>query len=62
MGRRIMKCNICGLEIEIDADGKWDGGHNADPITEGRCCERCNFALVIPARLREFQLRRQNGK
>tara|TARA_Y100000310_G_scaffold119562_1_gene118325 strand:+ start:93 stop:266 length:174 start_codon:yes stop_codon:yes gene_type:complete len=57
-----MICNICGLEIEMDADGKWDGGHNADPITEGRCCERCNFALVIPARLREFQLRRQNGK
>ena len=57
-----MECKICNKEILMDADGKWDGGHNADPITEGRCCERCNFALVIPARLREFQLRRQNGK
>ena len=49
-----MDCNICGLKIEMDADGIWDGGHNADPIIEGRCCEKCNFALVIPARLSKY--------
>ena len=53
-----MKCSICGLEIEMDADGKWDGGHNAAPIVEGRCCEECNDIVVIPMRLREFQERR----
>ena len=49
-----MKCDICSLEIEMDADGKWNGGHNAEPVIEGKCCERCNFAVVIPMRLREF--------
>ena len=42
-----MICNICGLKIEIDADGIWDGGHNAEPITEGRCCEKCPFCEFI---------------
>ena len=56
-----MECKICGKEILMDADGKWDGGHNAEPITEGRCCEKCNDTVVIPMRLREFQSRRKNA-
>ena len=56
-----MECKICGKEILMDADGKWDGGHNAEPITEGRCCEKCNDTVVTPMRLREFQLRRENA-
>ena len=56
-----MECKICGKEILMDADRKWDGGHNAEPITEGRCCEKCNDTVVTPMRLREFQLRRENA-
>ena len=54
-----MKCTICGLEIKMDADEKWDGGHNAEPINEGRCCEKCNNTVVIPMRLRQFETRRK---
>ena len=56
-----MKCTICGLEIKLDSDGKWDGGHNAEPINEGRCCEKCNDTVVTPMRLREFQSKRENA-
>ena len=56
-----MKCKICSKEILMDADGIWEGGHNAEPVIEGKCCERCNFAAVIPARLKEFELRRKDA-
>ena len=56
-----MECKICGKEILMDADGKWDGLHNAEPIAEGRCCEKCNDTVVVPMRLREFQSRRENA-
>ena len=37
-------CSICNEEF--------DGfGNNAEPINDGRCCDFCNFAMVIPARL-----------
>ncbi len=42
-------CIICGGEI---AD-EW--GHNPEPIkdyNEGRCCDTCNFTIVIPERIR----------
>ena len=45
-----MDCSICGKPIEKEASG-WDGGHNADPLTEGRCCGTCNDTKVLPARL-----------
>jgi hypothetical protein len=28
-------------------------GNNADPVSEGRCCDRCNGEIVIPARVRQ---------
>jgi hypothetical protein len=38
-------CSICGAEY-------WGDGHNAAPVKEeGRCCDRCNAALVVPTRL-----------
>lgn len=37
-------CRICGGEFE-----GW--GHNAEPVTEGRCCGRCNYNVVLPARI-----------
>ena len=55
-----MKCTICGLEIKTDSDGIWSGGHNAEPINEGRCCEKCNDTVVLPMRLRQFEARRKN--
>jgi hypothetical protein len=55
-----MKCVICSQKISSDPDG-WNGGHNAEPIAEGRCCGDCN-AIVIVRRLNDFQDRRnKNG-
>ena len=54
-----MKCTICGLVIKTDSDGIWDGGHNAEPINKGKCCEKCNDTVVLPMRLRQFEARRQ---
>ena len=45
-----MDCSICGHPIESEAG--WDQGHNAEPITEGRCCNWCNTNVVIPVRIR----------
>ena len=28
-------------------------GNNAQPITEGRCCDDCNLIKVIPKRLED---------
>lgn len=54
-----MKCSICNYEIEkkymINMDGEevmyWDNGHNAQPITDGRCCDICNDVVVLPIRM-----------
>ena len=51
-----MKCSICQGRIPIDADG-WKGGHNAQPVNDGRCCGACNESVVISARLTQFALR-----
>ena len=40
-----MICSICDDVIE-------DGfGNNAEPINSGRCCDLCNYAMVIPMRM-----------
>jgi hypothetical protein len=46
-----MKCIICKNTIKPDFNG-WAGGHNAEPIKEGKCCGICNDTIVIPTRLR----------
>ena len=43
-------CVICGEPIGVDSYG-WDGGRNADPVAEGRCCEDCDNTIVLPARM-----------
>ena len=48
-----MICSICNEEIQ--ANGDWVLGNNAEPINEGRCCDDCNWAVVIPARLVDLQ-------
>jgi hypothetical protein len=43
--QRIISCVIC--------DEKTLGyGHNALPVADGRCCDKCNAMEVIPARMR----------
>ena len=46
----MMICDICNgpIEIERDFNGKpfWNGGHNAQPIVDGRCCDGCHMAVL----------------
>ena len=49
-------CSICGGEIDVHANPftgvvYWSEGHNAQPITDGRCCDECNTNIVIPIRI-----------
>jgi|10_taG_2_1085330.scaffolds.fasta_scaffold07018_9 hypothetical protein len=44
-------CCICDGDIEIEESG-WSIGHNARPVKKGRCCQRCNWTVVIPVRLK----------
>ena len=48
-----MDCSICSNEILPDANG-WSRGHNAEPAAEGRCCETCNWGVVIPLRIQLY--------
>tara|TARA_R110000824_G_scaffold196246_6_gene379434 strand:+ start:2522 stop:2791 length:270 start_codon:yes stop_codon:yes gene_type:complete len=62
-----MKCCICNGEIEKKKDpttGKvyWDGGENAQPVKDGRCCETCNWGVVIPARMANMQRSRETAQ
>ena len=55
-----MKCSICKEPIQPDLSG-WDGGHNAYPLVEGRCCGTCNDTLVIQARLKQMGYSRKQA-
>ena len=39
-------CSICEGKIGIEHGG-WDGGHNAQPINDGICCDDCNTLVII---------------
>jgi len=43
-------CSICNQPVQPNANG-WTGGHNAEPINDGRCCDQCNDRIVIPTRI-----------
>ena len=43
-----MECVICGEDA-----GKW--GNNAQPVTEGQCCDSCNELHVIPKRMKSME-------
>lgn len=47
-----MKCCLC--KEEIDVQGNWTEGHNAQPLKDGRCCTNCNATKVIPERIKRF--------
>jgi len=44
-----MKCCFCKKEIE--KHGSWNKGNNAQPISNGRCCDQCDTDFVIPIRM-----------
>jgi hypothetical protein len=47
-------CSICCGPLEPDPEKAkiWAHGNNAQPVNDGRCCDRCDWLVVIPARLR----------
>jgi hypothetical protein len=47
-----MKCCICTHEISVQPMTGWSGGHNAQPVMEGRCCDDCNNDTVLTRRMR----------
>jgi len=44
-------CSICDGDIDPQVGSGWRWGHNAQPVTDGRCCDLCNTTVVIPARI-----------
>jgi len=47
-------CCICGNPVEEKIhEGKvyWNQGENALPVKDGQCCLKCNWEIVVPARL-----------
>lgn len=40
------QCAICGEMIHPRRV------HNAEPVVDGVCCDKCNYAFVVPARIR----------
>lgn len=69
MNTETYQCCLCGQDIEPSVTGYMEG-HNADPLTSpipyaerpsnmlnGRCCTKCNFRKVIPARMKALDSR-----
>ncbi len=46
-----MECVICNNEIKVQPITGWEDGHNAEPVQKGRCCDVCNWKVVIPYRI-----------
>lgn len=44
MNDKTHTCCLCGKEFE-------GYGNNADPVADGICCDECNRAKVVPARV-----------
>jgi len=51
--KKLLKCSICGDDIQPEPHG-WAGGHNAQPINDGRCCTDCNALVVLPVRIAQM--------
>jgi hypothetical protein len=46
--------NICDL-CDFGTYNRKFGGNNAYPLSDGRCCDSCNWSKVIPARIKKGQ-------
>ena len=63
-----MRCVFCNDEIKGEVFTTSSGfqialdiGHNVDPVAkEGRCCEKCNYSIVIPARIRNSNINKKD--
>ena len=53
-----MKCCLCKKEIK--KVGNWTQGNNAQPLANGRCCDKCNMTKVIPERMKRTFGGKQN--
>ncbi len=57
-------CCICNglikplMSNDIPPEIIWDKGHNAEPVKDGQCCDRCNFEKVLPERLKHLHHQR----
>jgi len=56
------RCCLCGGLIDkqknpLTRQVFWDDGHNAEPLSSGRCCSICNDTKVIPARIANISRR-----
>jgi hypothetical protein len=51
-----MQCSICSEPVDgihpETGEVYWTGGHNAEPVNDGRCCTVCNDMVVIPSRIK----------
>lgn len=45
-------CCICNEYIE--PNNGWIYGNNAEPVKDGRCCNKCNSEIVIPERIHQY--------
>jgi len=55
------ECTICYGQIDVQFHPTteaviWSEGHNAEPVTSGRCCSKCNLLYVIPQRLSQARI------
>ena len=61
-----MICVICHKEIEKQYTEEgvmyWDQGNSAEPIAEGRCCNKCNDTIVTPTRVTEMIVQMNGGQ
>lgn len=49
--KELIECVICGEPIRPDPFTGWAGGNNAQPVKKGRCCDDCDWSVVIPERI-----------
>lgn len=52
-------CSICLgiLDVHrhpITGEVYWNKGHNAEPVNSGRCCDKCNYEVVIAERIKRM--------
>ena len=61
-----MTCCFCDKEFEGYGNSTWsywsDEEERAGKGEERRCCNACNLKVVIPARLRKFEMEGKNAE
>jgi hypothetical protein len=51
----VRACSICGEPYSGD-------GNEAEPVIDGRCCDRCSLEYIIPVRLEELRAAERDGQ